>query len=129
MANLKNRTFKTTHVGNLEMIFPAFSKSKIFSIRPDIFIVDESDEKPMFDLILGIETLANFGTILDFQNNTIQIDHAVVVMRPYKSLAQKSNMRVKAFQTDNMYVTPCAGTFARNHPEPISTREATKCTI
>ena len=42
-----NGTFKTTHVGNLEMMFPAFSKSKIFSIRPDIVIVGESDEKPI----------------------------------------------------------------------------------
>ena len=39
-----NGTFKTTHVGNLEMMFPAFSKSKIFSIRPDIVIVDESED-------------------------------------------------------------------------------------
>ena len=124
-----NGTFKTTHVGNLEMMFPAFSKSKIFSIRPDIVIIDESGEEPMFNMILGIETLAKFGTILDLQNGTIQIDHAVVAMKPYKSFARKSNMRVEAFQTDNMYVPPSMGTFARNHLEPISTREATKRTI
>ena len=66
-----NGTFKTTHVGNLEMMFPAFSKSKTFLIRPDIVNVDGSDEEPMFDLILGIKTLAKLGTILDFQNSTI----------------------------------------------------------
>ena len=66
-----NETFKTTHVRNLEMMCPAFSKCKIFSIRLDIVIVDKSDEESMFDLILGIETLAKFGAILDFQNNTI----------------------------------------------------------
>ena len=38
-------------------------------------------------------------------------------------------MRVEAFQTDDMYVPPSTGTFARNYPEPISTREATKRTI
>ena len=62
-----NETFKTTHVGNLEIIFPAFSKSKIFVICPDIVIVDKSDTEPVFDLILGIETLAKFGTVLDLQ--------------------------------------------------------------
>ena len=83
----------------------------------------------MFNLILGIETLAKFGTILDFQNSTIQIDHAVVAMRPYTNLANESNMWVKTFNTDDMYVPPSTGTFTRNHPEPISTKEATKRTI
>ena len=110
-------------------MFPAFSKSKIFSIRPDIVIFGESDEEPMFDLILDIATLAKCGTILDLQNNTIQIDHAVVAMRPYKSFAQKSDIRVEAFQTDDMYVPLSTGTFARNHPEPNSIRDATKRTI
>ena len=38
-------------------------------------------------------------------------------------------MCVEAFQQDDMYVPPITGTFARNHPEPISTKEATKRTI
>ena len=66
-----NGIFKTTHVGNLEMIFPAFSKSKLFVIHPAIVIVDKSHEEPMFNLILGIEILVRFGTILDFQNSII----------------------------------------------------------
>ena len=48
-----NGKIKTTHVGNLEMMFPAFSKSKIFAMRPDTVIVDKSDEEPMLNLILG----------------------------------------------------------------------------
>ena len=43
-----NGTFKTTRVGNLEMMFPALFKSKIFFMRPDIILVDESDKEPMF---------------------------------------------------------------------------------
>ena len=80
----------------------------------------------MFGLILGIEPLAKFGTILDFQKYTIQTDHKVVAMKPYKIVAQRSNMRMEAFQADNMYVPPSTGTFARN---PISMRDATKRTI
>ena len=84
----------------------------------------------MFYLILGIEALAKFGTILDFQENTIQINHTTIAMRPYKSLAQKSNLSGKAFQiTPNMYVPNSPSTFARDHLEPIGTREATKRTI
>ena len=100
-------------------MFPAFAKSKIFSISPNILIIDKSNKKHMFDLILGIETLAKFGTVLDFQEHTVQIDHAVVPMRPYTSLAQKYNMRVKAFQTEHTYVPSTTGTFARDDPEPI----------
>jgi hypothetical protein len=125
-----NGTFTTTLVGNLEMMFPAFSKSKIFAIRPDIVIIDEKDGEPMFDLILGIETLAKFGTILDFQECTIQIDHAVVPMIPYKHLHKKKfTMLHGAFRTHVMEVPQTPNTFARDHLEPISTREATKRTI
>ena len=38
-------------------------------------------------------------------------------------------MRFEAFQMNDMYVPPNTGTFARNHLEPISTREATQRTI
>ena len=83
-----NGTYKTTHVGNLEMMFPAVVKSKIFAICPDIVTVDKSDGEPMFDLILSIETLAKLGTVLDFKELKIQIDHTGIAMRPYMSLAQ-----------------------------------------
>ena len=42
-------------------------------------------------------------------------------------VSKKTNS--KAFQTDNVYVPPSTVTFTRNHPEPTSTREATKRTI
>ena len=74
-----NEIFKPTRVGNLELVFPAFSKSKIFSVRPDIVIVDK---EPIIDLILGRETFAEFGTMLDFQDKKLQIDHAKIAMRP-----------------------------------------------
>ena len=34
-----NGTFETTHMGNSELMFPAFSKVKIFSVCPDIVIL------------------------------------------------------------------------------------------
>ena len=119
-----NGTFKTTHVGNLELIFSAFSKSTIFSVCLDVVIVDKEST---FDLILDIETLAKSGMILDFQDKTIHIDHANIAIRPLHSLGVKSNMHIKAFQTDDVYVPPgtCTGaatSFTRDHLEPMSTR-------
>ena len=99
-----NGTFKTTQVGNLEMMFPAFSESKIFAICPDIVIIDKSDQELMLHLILGIKTLAKVGIVLDFQEFTIHIDHTIIVMRPYTSLVRKANMRVEAFQTEYIYM-------------------------
>ena len=75
-------TFKTTLVGNLDIMFPAFSRSKIFSVQADIVIVPESNRDPLFNLILGIDTLAKFDTVLDFKNETVEIDSAVNTMRP-----------------------------------------------
>ena len=49
-------------------------------------------------------------------------------MRPYTSLAQKSNVCVEAFKTEDIYVPPSRGTNAGDHLEPISTRDATKRT-
>ena len=64
-----NGTFATTKVGNLDLIFPEFSGSKRFSLRPDIQVVPE-DEEPMFDLIIGVESLQRFGAILNFKNQS-----------------------------------------------------------
>ena len=106
-------TFKTTHVGNLEVMFPAFSRSKIFKIKPDIVIIDDNDEGPMFELILGIDTLCKFGCILDFSAKTVEIDGTSIAMRPLKDLRHKLNL----------------SNFSREYLELISTREATKRTI
>ena len=111
------------------MMFPAFYKSKIFAISSDIVILDKSDGEPIFDLISGIGAFAKCGMVLDLQKHMIQIDHVVIVMRPYTSLARRSNMRVEVLQPNNMYAPPSTGTFSRDHLERISIRKAIKRTI
>jgi hypothetical protein len=49
------------------MQVPTYSKSKCFSIKPDIIEVGHNTEEHMFDLILGVETLASGGVVLDFR--------------------------------------------------------------
>ena len=65
--------------------------------------------KPVYDLIIGIETMARLGIVLDFKEKAITIDHIKLKMRPLKSL-----MDSKAI--NNLY---------REDNEPNSTREAT----
>ena len=83
----------------------------------------------MSKLISGIETLATFSAVLDSQEHTIHIDFAVIAMRPYTSLAQKTNMRGEAFQTDDMDVPTSTNMFAGDNLEHNSTLEANKLTI
>ena len=66
-----NRTFKITHVGNLEMIFLASSESILLAICLDIGIVEKSDWELIFDLILGIENLSKCGIVLSYCHETI----------------------------------------------------------
>ena len=108
-----NGTFKTTKVGELELIFPEFSRSKLFSLSPDVVELQTYDEEPMFDLIIGVETLAKYGIVLDFGTKVITIDKIQSPMKP-----------INAFKRLNFDTS-----FAREELEPISTREETKRTI
>ena len=56
-----NGTFKTTKVGNLEIKFPKFSESKLFKIKPDIIDIPHEMNKPIYDLIIGVEKMAYNG--------------------------------------------------------------------
>ena len=104
-----NGTFKTTKVGRVDVLFPEFSSSKIFSLTPDIIeIEDENAREPMFDLIIGTETLAKFGVVLDFTKQAITVDKVENPMRPL-----------------NAYSRHNRSTFAREELEPISTRDQT----
>ena len=69
-----------TKVGDLDIIFPEFSESKIMHLKPDIVDTPETGGKPAYDLILGTETLAKLGVILDFESKTITIDQCKLNM-------------------------------------------------
>ena len=62
-----NGIFETTKVGKLEVSFPDYSSSKRISLQPDIVDVRVEDDEPIYDLILGVETMAKLGIVLNFQ--------------------------------------------------------------
>ena len=66
-----NGTFKTTKVGNFELLLPEFSKSRLVTMKPDIVDMPADTSPPVYDLIIGVETMASLGCILDFQNNEL----------------------------------------------------------
>ena len=56
------------------------------SVRPDIQFIDEDQPPPMYDLIIGLETLANWKAILNFHDKTVTIDHVELPMQSLQSL-------------------------------------------
>ena len=109
-----NGTFRTTKVGNLEMKFPAFSESKkLFKLKPDIVDIPATENKPVYDLIIGVETMAKMGIVMDFQQMKITIDHNTVPMRSTNSFLDSKALH----------------NFHRDHLEPTSTKESTRHTV
>jgi hypothetical protein len=109
-----NGTFITDKVGNIEISFVDYSASKKVRLQPDIVEYSPGDQAPMYDLIIGKQTMHNLGVKLDFQEKTITIDE---ILLPMKNIA---NLQLKPRITRALRINTC---FAH---EPICTRSATK---
>ncbi len=76
-----NGTFVTNKVGNIEISFVENLASKKVHLQPDIVEYCLGDQAPMYDLIIGKQTMHNLGMKLDFQEKTIKIDEILLPMR------------------------------------------------
>ena len=52
-----NGIFETNKVGNIKLTIPKFSPSKVMSCMPDIQFIEDDQPPPMYNLIIGLETL------------------------------------------------------------------------
>ena len=110
--NTSNGTFQTKKVGDIELSFLDYSTSKRVRVTPDI--VEYSGNKPpMYDLILGKQSLHNLGVILDFKEKTITIDK---ILLPMRSIAR---LQLKPSVSRALWLNTCQA------HEPVSTRTAT----
>jgi hypothetical protein len=82
-----NGTFITDKVGHIEISFVEYSSSK--HLQPDIVEYGQGDQAPMYDLIIGKQTMHNLGVKLDFQEKTITIDKILLPMRNIVDLQLK----------------------------------------
>jgi hypothetical protein len=76
---MSNGNFYTEGKGKLEI-------RKTATLQPDIVEYDDDSEKPAFDLIIGVETMKEFGIILDFKDQIITIDDDTLPMRDITNL-------------------------------------------
>ena len=73
-----NGTFVTEMVGDIEISFVEYSASRKVCLQPDIIEFSPGDQAPMYDLIVGKQTMHNLWVKLDFQEKTITIDEILL---------------------------------------------------
>ena len=54
-------------------------------MKPDIVDMPAESSPPVYDLIIGVETMASLGCLLDFSNKEITLDGTTLPMRPLRS--------------------------------------------
>jgi hypothetical protein len=81
-----NGTFKTKKVGEVKLSFVEYLASKKAHLRPDIVEYPKGGPPPLYDLIIGKQTLHNIDAVLDFKERTITIDDILLPMRNINNL-------------------------------------------
>jgi hypothetical protein len=104
-------------VGDVELSFVEYSASKKVCLQPDIVEYPQGSPPPLYDLIIGKQTLHDIGAVFEFKEKTITIDE---VLLPIKNI---NNLQLKP----SIYrVLKLNSRFAQ---EPVSTGNTTKCTV
>jgi hypothetical protein len=111
---ISNSTFVTYRVGDIEISFVEYSASKKVRFQLDIVEYTLGDQAPMYDLIIGKQTMHNLGMKFDFKEKTITIDEILLPKRNFLNLQLKPRI-ARALRENNCFAQ-----------EPISTRSATK---
>ena len=114
---ISNGSFQTKKVGEIYISFVEYSASKSVHLTPDIVKCNAGATAPMYDLIIGKQTLHDLGAVLDFKEKTITIDSILLLMRNIASLQLKTSI------TRGLRQNTCLA------QEPVSTRNATKMVI
>ncbi len=87
-----NGTFQTKKVGTIDISFVEYSASKSVCLTPDIVEYEVRAPSPLYDLIIGKQTLHNIGAVLDFKEKTITIDSTLLPMRNIVNLQLKPSI-------------------------------------
>ncbi len=97
-------------MGDIEIFFVASKKG---CLQPDIVEYSPGYQAPIYDLIIGKQTMHNLGVVSNFQEKTIKMDEILLPMRKI------ANLQLKPRITRALQEITC---FAQ---EPISTRSTT----
>jgi len=87
-----NGTFQTKKVGVIDISFMEYSASKSVKLTPDIVEYEVGAQPPLYNLIIGKQTLHDIGVVLDFKEKTITIDSILLPMRNIINLQIKPSI-------------------------------------
>jgi hypothetical protein len=116
-----NGTFQTKKVGDIDISFVEYSASKSVRLTPDIVEYDSGANAPMYDLIIGKQTLHDIGAVLDFKDRSVTIDNILLPTRNIATLQLNSSITRALRQ--NRACNPCLA------QEPVSTQDGIKRVI
>jgi hypothetical protein len=84
-----NGTLVTNKVDNIEISFVEYLASKKVRLQLDIVEYSSGYKAPLYDLIIGKQTMHDLGLKLDIQEKTIMIDQILLPMRNNANLQLK----------------------------------------
>ncbi len=87
--NTSNGIFQMQCKAWVELNFFEYSDSKRYHVEPDV-VEYEQNNRPQYDLILGTETMKEFGIILNFRDKMITVDEVILPMRNINNLQGSS---------------------------------------
>jgi hypothetical protein len=77
----------------IELNFFEYSDSKRYLPEPDI-VKHDKNNKPQYDLILGVKTMKKYGIILDFKDKIIAVDEVKLPMQNINYLQGSSTLHM-----------------------------------
>jgi hypothetical protein len=89
--NTSNGVFHTKCKAEIELNFFEYSNSKRYLAEPDIVEYDKNN-RPQYDLILGVKTMKKYGIILKFKDKTITVDEVKLPMQNITYLQGSSTL-------------------------------------
>ncbi len=79
-------------MAEIELIFFEYSNRKRYHAELD-FVKYDKNNKPQYDLILGVKTMKKYGIILDFKDKMITVDDIKLPMQNINYLQGSSTLR------------------------------------
>jgi hypothetical protein len=90
--NTLNGMLQTKQKAEMELNFFEYSDSRRYLAEPDIVKYDKNN-RPQYDLILGVRTMKKYGIILDFKDKMITFDEVKLPMQNINYLQGSSTLR------------------------------------
>ena len=85
--------FQTKRKAEIKLNFFEYSNSKRYLAEPDIVKYDKNN-KPQYDLILGVKTMKKYDIILDFKDKMRIVDDVKLPMQYINYLQGSSTLHV-----------------------------------